>query len=65
MPQFQVSDMTCQHCVKAVTQAVREVDPDARVDIDLASGRVDVASSGSPETLRAAIDAAGYPAATV
>ena len=65
MPQFRVNDMTCQHCVKAVTQAVKQIDPDAQVDIDLTSGRVDVRSSGSPEQLRAAIEDAGYPAAAV
>lgn len=65
MPQFQVNDMTCQHCVKAVTQAVKQIDPDAHVAIDLARGRVDVQSGGSPERLRAAIDEAGYPAVTV
>ena len=65
MPQFQVNDMTCQHCVKAVTQAVQDVVPNAHVQVDLGSGRVKAQSDRSAETLRAAIDDAGYPAATL
>jgi copper chaperone len=58
--EFQLPDMTCGHCVKAVTQALREVDPEARVEIDLPAHRVRVESTRPRETLAAALAEAGY-----
>ncbi|MFP3567882.1 heavy-metal-associated domain-containing protein [Paraburkholderia sp. SIMBA_030] len=58
--EFQVEGMSCQHCVAAVTQAIREHDGAAQVQVDLASGRVVVESAQPAETLKAAIDEAGY-----
>ena len=34
---FEVKDMTCGHCVGAITKAVEAADPGARVQIDLAA----------------------------
>jgi copper chaperone len=58
--EFQVEGMTCQHCVAAVTNAIREHDGAAQVRVDLASGRVVVESVQPTDTLKAAIDEAGY-----
>ncbi|HEY4351540.1 MAG TPA: cation transporter [Paraburkholderia sp.] len=58
--EFNVEGMTCQHCVSAVTNAIRERDAAANVQIDLATGKVAVESSASVETLKDAIDDAGY-----
>ena len=58
--QFQVSGMTCQHCVRAVQDAVWSVDPNADVQVDLPTGRVDVASNEARERLATAINEAGY-----
>ncbi|MET3513527.1 copper chaperone [Pseudacidovorax sp. 1753] len=52
--------MSCQHCVRAVTQAVQDVDPDAEVRIDLPAGRVEVQSAEAPAALQDAIREAGY-----
>jgi copper chaperone len=60
MIQFNVEGMSCQHCVGAVTRAIHEQDAAAKVQIDLAAGRVSVESSQSAEALKAAIDEAGY-----
>jgi copper chaperone len=58
---FQVNDMTCNHCVGSVTQAVKAADPGAQVRIDLASHRVEVQpASASAQALREAIAEAGY-----
>lgn len=57
---FQVSGMSCQHCVRAVTQAVQDVDPDAEVRIDLPAGRVEVQSAEASPALQDAIREAGY-----
>ena len=52
--------MTCQHCVKAVTQAVHSIDPVAKVEIDLKTGRVSVESHADREKLGAVIRDEGY-----
>jgi copper chaperone len=39
---FDVEGMTCGHCVRAITRAIHTLDPDARVDVDLAQGVVTV-----------------------
>jgi copper chaperone len=61
MISFQVDDMTCGHCVKAVTQAILSTDPAAQVQIDLPTHRVAVSHAKANATaLHAAIAAAGY-----
>jgi len=61
MLSFHVRDMTCNHCVKAITEAVKGVDPDAALEFDLPEHRVRIASTrASPEALRDAIVGAGY-----
>ncbi len=62
MPSFQVSGMTCNHCVRAVTQSIHEVDPAAVVRIDLPTGRVEVDTQAAPTTIATAITEAGYEA---
>ncbi len=58
--QVQVEGMSCGHCVKAVTRAITELDADAKVNVDLGAGRVDVQSDLSPAEVSAAITDAGY-----
>ncbi|HYF58103.1 MAG TPA: heavy-metal-associated domain-containing protein [Burkholderiaceae bacterium] len=57
---FDVQGMTCDHCARAVTDAVRRVDAHARIDVDLASGRVEVESGEPRERIAAAIHDEGY-----
>lgn len=61
---FDVQGMTCNHCVRAVTEAVQRVDAQARVDIDLARGTVDVDSTAARERLAEAIREEGYSVAS-
>ena len=58
--EFQVQGMSCGHCVRAVTQAVQQVDPQAQVTVDLPTGHVSVQSSAPRETLAQAIADEGY-----
>jgi copper chaperone len=58
--EFIVSDMTCDHCVQTITQAVQAVEPDARVRADLPAHRVTVEPAADPAALAAAIEDAGY-----
>ncbi|SAL03306.1 heavy metal transport/detoxification protein [Caballeronia fortuita] len=60
MTEFEVQGMSCQHCVAAVTRSIQEIDPHARVRVDLERGRVAVESAQSNEALKDAIDEAGY-----
>lgn len=56
-----VSGMTCDHCVKAVTEAVSEVPGVASVTVELDAGRVTVAGDGADRAaVVAAIADAGY-----
>jgi len=60
MQKFQVKGMSCGHCVRAVTQAVQALDAAAEVQVDLASGEVQVVSGLSAEQVMAAIREEGY-----
>ena len=60
MIEFKVEDMSCGHCVAAITKAVGEVDGDARVEVDLAAKRVLIHSTHGAGELSAAIQEAGY-----
>lgn len=61
MYQLQVENMTCGHCVKAVTKAVQSVDPQAQVQIELDEKSVRVGTDKGLDAVRAAIVEAGYP----
>lgn len=60
MIEFQVKDMTCGHCVGAITQAVAEIDASAKVEIDLPTHRVRIHGSDQAQQLGEAIREAGY-----
>lgn len=60
MMSFTVSGMSCGHCASAVTRSIHQLDPHARIEIDLAQGRVDVQSALARAALAAAITEAGY-----
>ena len=58
---YQVSGMTCGHCVQAVRTEVSSVAGVDAVDVDLESGRVTVSGSGFTDgDIAAAVDEAGY-----
>ena len=60
---FTVSGMTCGHCEKAVTNALKQADPLAQVKIDRSIGKVEVQSDQKRELLVKAIADEGYPVA--
>ena len=57
---FNVQGMTCGHCEKAVTRAVKQLDPAAEVKIDRVANKVEVESSQTREALAKAILDEGY-----
>ena len=62
MQHFDVKGMTCQHCVRAVTQAVQDQDPEAKVEVDLKTGQVNVQSGLAPDVIIGLIGTEGYAA---
>ena len=62
---FQVDDMTCGHCVRAIKDAVRTLDAGAAIDVDLGRKLVRVQSDTlDAQAVREALVQAGYtPAA--
>ena len=60
---FTVTGMTCGHCEKAVTRAVKLVDPQAEVTIDRAANQVQVQSGQPRQLLANAIAEEGYTVA--
>ena len=52
--------MTCGHCISVVTKAIKQVDAQAVVEIDLASHRVRVQTTEDRQTIEAAVVEAGY-----
>jgi copper ion binding protein len=59
---YQVQGMTCGHCVNSVSTEVSAIQGVSDVQVDLASGRVTVTSDSPLDTdsVRAAVDEAGY-----
>ena len=58
---FEVNDMTCGHCVSSITKAVKALDKDAEVRIDLETRRVEVEPArADADDLASAIRDAGY-----
>jgi copper ion binding protein len=60
---FEVTGMTCQHCVDSVTRAVSAVSGISKVSVDLEYGIVTTEGNElSPTAITAAIGEAGYEA---
>ncbi|MQA04900.1 MAG: cation-transporting ATPase [Streptosporangiales bacterium] len=59
---YTVNGMTCEHCVRSVTEEVSEIEGVSNVQVDLASGQLTVSSADSvdPAAVRAAVEEAGY-----
>ena len=60
---FQVQGMTCGHCEMTVKKAIVRLDPEAQVEIDRNTGKVDVQSNKSREDIAHAIADEGYQVA--
>lgn len=58
-----VQGMTCGHCEKSVTTAIKLLDPQAQVTIDRANNRVEVNTTQPRDTVAEAIREEGYQVA--
>lgn len=59
---YTVDGMTCDHCVKAVSDEIGKLEGVTGVDVELATGSVTVASDAgvADDAVKAAVDEAGY-----
>lgn len=62
MYELKVEGMTCGGCASRVTKAIKSVDNNANVNVDLKSKTVRVDTSADVAALASAVTAAGYPA---
>ncbi|HTK01072.1 MAG TPA: heavy-metal-associated domain-containing protein [Bordetella sp.] len=58
--QYQVPDMSCDHCVQAITRAVTGAVTGATVQVDLLNHRVTVTGTDDKPRVEGAIRGAGY-----
>ncbi|HEY8879038.1 MAG TPA: heavy-metal-associated domain-containing protein [Roseateles sp.] len=63
MHRFTLPDMSCGHCVAAITEALTAVDAQARITIDRDGRTAQVDSTLPRDALAAALADAGYPPA--
>lgn len=59
---FDVTGMTCGHCVNSVTEAVSELPAVIEAVVDLESGTLTVVGEIEPADVSAAVAEAGYQA---
>jgi copper ion binding protein len=59
---YTVTGMTCEHCVRSVTEEVGAIDGVTEVSVDLPTGSVTVRSTETVDetAVRAAVEEAGY-----
>lgn len=60
MLKFHVADMSCGHCAGVITKAVKDADPEATVNIDLAAHMVLIEGAADVNKVQQAIREAGY-----
>jgi copper chaperone len=60
MIHFTIPNISCGHCVRAVTSAIAALDPAATVDVNIAAKSVAVETTAAQVDVAAALAAAGY-----
>ena len=60
MIDFDIPNMSCGHCVRAITEALKAADPAAQVEINLPTRRVQVTSHLPRADLVGVLAEAGY-----
>ncbi len=61
MLQFKSEGLSCGHCVATVTKAVKALDTQAVVTVDLPTQMIKVETQKSLEDIASVIEKAGYP----
>lgn len=60
--QLHIANMTCGGCARGVTASIKDIDADAKVDVDLATKMVSVETTASVDQITAALADDGFPA---
>lgn len=60
MMELTVDSMSCGGCAASVTKAVKQADPKASVEVDLATKKVRIETSEDRATIVRALTQAGY-----
>jgi copper chaperone len=60
MVEILVSGMTCNGCVKSVTNALKAVDSEAQIDVNLTTQTIRIQSKKTTEVMAHAIVEAGF-----
>lgn len=61
MQAFEIQSMTCGGCASHVTRAVKGLDPQARIEVDLKSRTVRIDTTEDRPSVMAVLTEAGYP----
>lgn len=61
MMKLNVPDMSCGHCAGVITKAIKEIDPEADIKVDLPSKTVAVTTTAPTPRISQALSDAGYP----
>ena len=59
---LRIDAMTCGGCARSVTATIKGIDPNAAVDIDVASKLVNVQTATDEQKILDALAADGFPA---
>ncbi|WP_353141090.1 heavy-metal-associated domain-containing protein [Acinetobacter pragensis] len=59
---LRIDAMTCGGCARSVTATIKDVDPNAKVEIDVASKVVEVESAQGQQKILEALLEDGFPA---
>ena len=57
---LKVPNISCSGCAETITESIKTMEPDAKIDVDVDAKTVTVESAASEETIKQAITAAGY-----
>ena len=57
---LKVPEMTCGHCAQTVEKAVKSIDPNAHVKVDLGQKIVTVESTAQDQNISEVVRSAGY-----
>ncbi len=60
MFRFKIAKMSCGHCAASIERAVKGVDPQAAVSVDIGRKEVAIRSTAEERLISGALRAAGY-----
>lgn len=58
--QFHIENMTCGGCVRGVTKAIQAVDPNAQIQADPPTRKLELVTIATREQIEAALNEAGF-----